>query len=97
MRNRFLRQGFDLWKTGCARQQLEERNDGSCEHLRKTLNIRQMRKSFNAIRSFNTKNLRAKKYWKILLGKMDHWMKKRAFGMWLEGGNLVKTEEIMIN
>jgi len=56
-----------------------------------------MRKSFNAIRSFNTKNLRAKKYWKILLGKMDHWMKKRAFGMWLEGGNLVKTEEIMIN
>ena len=59
MRNRFLRQGFDLWKAGCARGQLHDRNEGSCEHLRRTLNVRLMRKVFKAIRGFNTKNMAA--------------------------------------
>ena len=31
MRKRFLRQAFDLYKKGCAREQLSERNEGSCE------------------------------------------------------------------
>ena len=53
-----------------------------------------MRKCFKGIQAFNLKNMRAKKYWKILLGKMDHWMKKRAFGMWLDGGNSMKMELI---
>lgn len=97
MRNRFLRQGFNLWKAGCARGQLHDRNEGSCEHLRKTLNVRTMRKIFNAIRGFNKKNINARVHCKILLGKMDHWMKKRAFATWLDGGNMAKMEMIMEN
>ena len=31
MRKRFLRQAFDLYKAGCAREKLAERNEGSCE------------------------------------------------------------------
>ena len=53
-----------------------------------------MRKCFVAIKKFNQKNFTAKRYWKILLGKMDHWMKKRAFGIWMEGGNQMKMEMI---
>ena len=44
---------------------------------------------------YNKKNMTAKRYWKILLGKMDHWMKKRAFGIWMDGGNAMKMEMIM--
>ena len=97
MRKRFLRQAFDRYKAGCAREQLAERNEGSCDHLRDTLNRRQMRKCFNSIRAFNAKQDKAKKYWKILLGKMDHWMKKRAFGKWMEGGNMMMIENHVEN
>lgn len=87
MRKRFLRQAFDLYKAGCARLQLSERNEGSCEHMKHTLNVRLMRKCFKSIKAFNQKNMTATRYWKILLGKMDHWMKKRAFSKWMDGGN----------
>ena len=87
MRKRFLRQAFDLYKAGCAREQLAERNEGSCEQLKHTLDVRLMRKCFKAMKAFNEKNMTATRYWKILLGKMDHWMKKRAFAKWMDGGN----------
>ena len=51
-----------------------------------------MRKCFKAIRSWNNTNTKANMYWKILLGKMDHWMKKRAFTTWLNSGNIMKME-----
>ena len=51
-----------------------------------------MRKCFNAMRKFNNTNQKATTYWKILLGKMDHWMKKRAFATWLNSGNTMKME-----
>ena len=54
-----------------------------------------MRKVFKAIRGYNSVNQKATKYWKILLGKMDHWMKKRAFALWMDGGNSMKMEMIM--
>ena len=54
MRNRFLRQAWNLYKAGCAREKLSERNEGSCDHLKATLDSRLMRKVFNAIRGFNT-------------------------------------------
>ena len=92
MRNRWLRQAFNLYKAGCAREQLSERNEGSCEHLKHTLDVRLMRKCFLAMRSFNTSNVTAKRYTNILLNKMDHWMKKRAFATWLDGGNTMKIE-----
>ena len=92
MRKRFLRQAFDLYKAGCAREQMAERNEGSCEHLKATLDARLARKCFNAMRAFNAKNDTAKRYWTILLGKMDHWMKKRAFAAWMDGGNQMKFE-----
>jgi hypothetical protein len=94
MRVRFLRQAWDLYKAGCAREKLSERNEESCEHLKKALAVKAMRRCFKGIQAFNLKNMRAKKYWKILLGKMDHWMKKRAFGMWMDGGNSMKMEFI---
>ena len=53
MRKRFLRQAFDLYKAGCARLQLADRNEGSCEHLKATLDNRTMRKCFNSIKAFN--------------------------------------------
>ena len=31
MRKKFLRQAFDLYKAGCAREKLSERNEGSCD------------------------------------------------------------------
>ena len=37
----------------------------------------------------------ANRYFKILLGKMDTWMKKRAFGVWMDGGNQMKMEMVM--
>jgi hypothetical protein len=94
MRCRYLRQAFDLYKAGCARLKLSERNEGSCEHLKATLDSRLKRKCFKAIRGFNEKNIKAKGYCKILLGKMDHWMKKRAFKTWQEGGNVMKMESL---
>ena len=63
--------------------------------MRATLNSRLKRKCFNAIKGYNGKNMTAKRYFKILLGKMDHWMKKRAFGLWMDGGNNLKMEMIM--
>lgn len=51
-----------------------------------------MKKCFKSIQEFNKKNMTAKRYWKILLGKMDHWMKKRAFGTWMDGGNTMMIE-----
>ena len=92
MRKRFLRQAFDLYKAGCARELLSERNEGSCEHLKKTLDSRLARKCFNAIKAFNNKNNTAERYFKVILGKMDHWMKKRAFATWMDGGNAMKME-----
>lgn len=95
IRNRFLRQGFNLYLQGCARDRLEVRNDSSCDQLRRALNTRLLKKCFNAIKGFNDKNLKAKRYWKILLGKMDHWMKKRAFATWMDGGNTVRIEQCL--
>jgi len=92
IKKRMFKQAFDLYKAGCARQVLEEKNDGSCDQLRRTLNHRTMRKCFESIRKYNITNMKAKTYWKILLGKMDHWMKKRAFAMWMQGGNTMKME-----
>lgn len=54
-----------------------------------------MRKCFKSIKSFNSKNMTAKRYWKILLGKMDHWMKKRAFALWMDGGNQMQIEQVI--
>lgn len=54
-----------------------------------------MRKCFKAVKAFNTKNMTATRYWKILLGKMDHWMKKRAFATWMDGGNQMKMEMVI--
>lgn len=92
MRKRFLRQAFDLYKAGCARELLSERNEGSCEHLKKTLDCRLARKCFKAIKAFNNKHQTAERYFKVILGKMDHWMKKRAFATWMDGGNQMKME-----
>ena len=92
MRARFCRQGFMLWKAGCAREQLADRNEGSCDQLKAALNLRLVRKCFNAVRKFNAKNTKATQYTKILFSKMDHWMKKRAFATWMDGGNTMKIE-----
>ena len=92
MRKRFLRQAFDLYKAGCARHKLSERNESSCEQLKKALDSRLMKKVFTAVKGYNTKNMTAKRYLGILLGKMDNWDKKRAFGLWMEGGNKMKIE-----
>ena len=80
-----------------ARERLSERNEGSCEHLKKTLDSRLMRKCFVAIKKFNQKHGTSKRYWTILLGKMDHWMKKRAFATWQEGGNQMIMESCLEN
>ena len=87
-----FKDAFDRYKAWVARSKLEERNEGSCDHLKRTLDLRLMRKVFNAVRGYNGVNKKATMYWKILLGKMDHWMKKRAFGMWMNGGNVMKME-----
>lgn len=92
MRRRFLREGFNLFTAGLARVQLTERNEGSCEQIKKTLDHRTMRKCFNNVKSYNQKNKTAKRYCKSLLVKMDKWMKKRAFGIWMDGGNQMKME-----
>ena len=94
IKKRMFKQAFDRYKANCARQQLDERNEGSSEQLRRTLNVRELRKCFNAMRSYNSKNVKARTYMKILLGKMDHWTKKRAFGMWQDGGNVMKMEDL---
>ena len=95
MRKRFLRQAFNKYKASCSKMKLEDRNEDSSASLKRNLDCRLVRKCFNKIRDFNNKNLTAKRYWKILLGKMDHWMKKRAFAMWMDGGNTMKMEMIM--
>ena len=56
IKKRMFRQAFDLFKAGCAREVLAERNEGSCEHLKRTLDVRLMRKCFNSIRKFNGTN-----------------------------------------
>mmetsp|Transcript_18535 Transcript_18535/g.24897 ORF Transcript_18535/g.24897 Transcript_18535/m.24897 type:complete len:189 (+) Transcript_18535:511-1077(+) len=50
IKKRMFKQAFDLYKAGCAREKLSERNEGSCDQLKKTLDCRTMRKCFNAIR-----------------------------------------------
>ena len=92
MKKRMFKQAFDRYKEWFARQKLMERNEGSCDHIRVVINCRQMRKCFNAIRGYNAVNMKAKTYAKIVFGKMDHWMKKRAFGTWMDGGNVMKME-----
>lgn len=50
---RMFRQAFDLYKEACAKMKLAERNEGSCDQLRTTLNHRLMRKCFIGIQKFN--------------------------------------------
>ena len=56
MRLRFLRQAFNLYKAGCARDKLSERNEGSCDQLKAKLDCMLMRKCFNGMLAYNNKN-----------------------------------------
>ena len=63
--------------------------------MKRALDHRTLRKCFDSVRAYNAKNEKAKRYWKILLGKMDHWMKKRAWGTWMDGGNQMKMDMVI--
>lgn len=60
--------------------------------LRKALDSRLKKKCFDAIKLYVSKHRTSKRYMAILLGKMDHWMKKRAFGIWMQQGNEMKVQ-----
>jgi hypothetical protein len=82
MRNRFLRDAFALYHEGVKWKMQRIKDEARCVHFRETIRMREARKVFNAWCSFNHKFKKSKVYWSLLLGKMDNWMKKRAFSTW---------------
>ena len=56
MRKRFLRQAFNKYKAYCSKVQVETRNEDSSASMKKTLDVKLMRKCFNAMTKFNGKN-----------------------------------------
>jgi hypothetical protein len=51
-------------------------------HFCHTRDMRSLRRSFNALCVYVHKFGKSKVYWSLLLGKMDNWMKRRAFIIW---------------
>ena len=66
----------------------------SADHLTYTLNIRTMRRCFNAYCAFVQRQRRAKGYAGRILTRMDLWMKRRAVVTWRANGNIKFSFEL---
>jgi len=82
MRKRFLKQAFRMYQDGVQHRQQEDKNFQRAVHFAHTSQMRNMRRVFNALCVFVHKFKKSKVYWSLLLGKMDNWMKHRAFSTW---------------
>jgi hypothetical protein len=60
-----------------------------------TLNLKLMRKVYNAMCFETNRQLTARKYWTKIFNKMDHFMKKRAVHIWNNGGHNKYSEDLI--
>ena len=82
MRNRYLRQAFDLYLAFYRRDQQHSRNERSADYVIETFKQRQMRKFYNAWCQYTNKMLLIKRYWRKILHRMDLYLKQRAVKIW---------------
>ena len=92
MRKRFLRDAFDnyLWFFKWSRQ--HDLNIRGSIGLSYKLNMKTKAKVFNALSFNSNRHLRAKRYWKKILSRMEQYRKLRAVTMWKENANLTTQE-----
>lgn len=100
MRQRLLGEAFERYKEFYLKSKQHDRNLVSADHLTYALDIRTLRRCFNAYCAFTHKQRRAKNYWGRILIRMDLWMKRRAMVAWRSNGNvkfLCELNEKQIN
>lgn len=72
-----------------------DKNVSSQEFMSNTLNLKLLRKVFNAMCFETKRQLTARKYWTKIFNKMDHFMKKRAVHIWNNGGHNKYSEDLI--
>ena len=87
-RKRLLGDAFGRYKEFYLKCKQHDRNLISADHLTYALNIRTMRRCFDAHCAFVHKQRRAKNYVGRILIRMDLWMKRRAVVTWRSNGNV---------
>ena len=97
MRNRFLRQSFDLYLQFYKKSQQHGRNVKGADFMRETLAKRTLRKHFNAMCFHTNRQVKSRKYWLRILGKMDGYMKKRAIQILNDATHMVQDEMLLGN
>lgn len=65
--------------------------------MKNTLDLKLLRKTFNAMCFETQRQLTARKYWSKIFNKMDHFMKKRGMHMWKHGGNVKYADDLIIS
>lgn len=88
----YLKRGYRLFKDGIHFRQQHERNLARAEHLLGTSGMRRKRQVFNALCVYVHRFRKSKGYWSMILGKMDNWMKRRAFLTWQNQGHQKVTD-----
>lgn len=87
MRKRFLRDAFNRYLFFFKWSRQHDLNIRGSMTLNDKLNMKTKAKVFNALTFHTNRHLRAKRYWKKILSRMDQYMKLRTITIWKENAN----------
>jgi hypothetical protein len=83
---------MERYKDHDKKVKLSLRNEQTVEYLVQLRAIRSMREKFNAICKYTVKMQKAKRYWNMILGRMDRFIRRRAVRRWLINANLKREK-----
>lgn len=95
VRARLCREAFERYVAFYKKSIQHERNTKGSEYMKKTLDLKLLRKCFNMMIFETKRQITAKKYWTKIFGKMDHFMKKRALIAWRQGSHNKFSEDLI--
>lgn len=84
LRQRYLRQAFDLYLKGVKHQKKMENDEERCVLYNKTRNERIKKQIYAAWNLFKENHIKAKKYWNRCYLRLDLGMKEQAIKKWRE-------------
>jgi len=86
-RLRLLKEAFEIYKEFNKRERQRSTNRTSAECLRQTLEVRTLRRVFNAHCAYVHTHKAAKRKLSKALWKIDHWQLERTMKTWKDNGN----------
>lgn len=96
LRMRYLNDSFTRYLRFYKKSLQHERNVGSAQHMRTTLEHKRLRKAYNSICFYINRQKTSQKYWKRIFGKVEGYMQAKALKTWLFNANL-RHENQLIN